>query len=217
MERNKVEVGGDCLPYYLPLVACCRFCPTKPMGILRRRHAPQCYYCLTPCAEGTTAASSRWCCPACGCWNVRDAKGSIVSEHPAMRDSELNRKSFALRGEWERRWNSSLHADDSPARYVTAAKLVARVAVLSRLPDQPDSGHESPQQLSARGIRVLRGRSAADLRTRRIPCSPSSCQTTLRLCMRGTRRCVPSASPEWTRRCAGQTRRRRQRRGAEPC
>ncbi|WVN89739.1 uncharacterized protein L203_104969 [Cryptococcus depauperatus CBS 7841] len=41
---------------------------------------------------------SNWQCERCGCWNIRDQKtGEMISDLPAMHDSELNSKSFSLR------------------------------------------------------------------------------------------------------------------------
>ncbi|KAL1409816.1 hypothetical protein Q8F55_003813 [Vanrija albida] len=75
-----------------------------PMGLLRHRaRTQQCFYCLAPgdaAAAGpstSTGRTSSWQCSACGCLNTRDAAGNIVSDHPAMRNSALNRRSFELR------------------------------------------------------------------------------------------------------------------------
>ncbi|WVQ95498.1 hypothetical protein IAU59_002595 [Kwoniella sp. CBS 9459] len=38
-----------------------------------------------------------WQCERCGCWNIRDARGEMISDLPAMHDSAYNERSFSLR------------------------------------------------------------------------------------------------------------------------
>lgn len=80
------------------------------MGFLQSRGRPtvQCFFCLSkamlgshpgvyPNAKGT---KENWLCPACECWNVRDKRGEMVSNFPAMRDRGMNKASWEKRGEY---------------------------------------------------------------------------------------------------------------------
>jgi hypothetical protein len=98
------------------------------MGLFRRRAPRECFFCLSPDertgtdggtgggawglgalgpdvtsasarAVASAAAASAWRCAACGCWDVRDRNGVVVSDLPAMHNPSLNGESFALRGE----------------------------------------------------------------------------------------------------------------------
>ncbi|WVF67934.1 hypothetical protein IAT40_002696 [Kwoniella sp. CBS 6097] len=38
-----------------------------------------------------------WQCERCGCWNIRDESGEMISDLPAMHDSAYNERSFSVR------------------------------------------------------------------------------------------------------------------------
>ncbi|RXK40627.1 hypothetical protein M231_02082 [Tremella mesenterica] len=76
---------------------------TRPVAV-------ECFYCLSPSLlppslegrKGKTKVASpgtrwNWRCDRCGCWNVKDENGEIVSSLPGMYDSSLNKSSFSLR------------------------------------------------------------------------------------------------------------------------
>lgn len=79
------------------------------MGLFGNRQPQpvECFFCQSrailgsrpgayPPAKGT---ERNWLCPACECWNVRDASGQMVSYLPAMRERGLNGDSWEKRGE----------------------------------------------------------------------------------------------------------------------
>ncbi|ODO10597.1 hypothetical protein I350_01194 [Cryptococcus amylolentus CBS 6273] len=87
------------------------------MPLLRSSTHPapvQCFFCLsttilpphtdpapgTGSGKGIAPAGTKWNwqCERCNCWNIRDASGEMVSDIPAMHNSDYNTGSFSLRG-----------------------------------------------------------------------------------------------------------------------
>ncbi|OCF45681.1 hypothetical protein I317_00584 [Kwoniella heveanensis CBS 569] len=90
-----------------------------------RPTAVQCFFCLSPSllpphpsanADGYSYGRSQrpgdrkdkaiiaevgtkwnWQCERCGCWNIRDSRGEMISDLPAMHDTAHNERSFSLR------------------------------------------------------------------------------------------------------------------------
>ncbi|KAI9633529.1 Ima1 N-terminal domain-containing protein [Dioszegia hungarica] len=90
------------------------------MPLLRSATRPQaveCFFCLSPSvlpaqlpqpsslsdrkgkgkARAEVGTKWNWHCGRCGCWNVRDERGEMLSDHPAMHDPAFNTRSFSLR------------------------------------------------------------------------------------------------------------------------
>ncbi|WWC92208.1 uncharacterized protein L201_007162 [Kwoniella dendrophila CBS 6074] len=95
------------------------------MPLLRsstRPTAVQCFFCLSPSllppqssnfASSSTSTSKRdvkgksriaevgskwnWQCEKCRCWIIRDERGEMISDLPAMHDTAFNEQSFSLR------------------------------------------------------------------------------------------------------------------------
>ncbi|KAK8850464.1 hypothetical protein IAR55_004382 [Kwoniella newhampshirensis] len=87
------------------------------MPFLRSASRPQpvqCFFCLSPSLlppHSSSSSSDRkgkgriaevgtqwnWQCERCGCWNIKDEKGEMISDLPAMHSSSYNTASFSLR------------------------------------------------------------------------------------------------------------------------
>ncbi|WWC98621.1 hypothetical protein V866_005514 [Kwoniella sp. B9012] len=87
------------------------------MPLLRSSTRPvpvQCFFCLSPSLlpphpqstnsspKGKNRISEvgtkwNWQCERCGCWNIKDETGQMISDLPAMHDSAYNERSFSLR------------------------------------------------------------------------------------------------------------------------
>ncbi|OCF54788.1 hypothetical protein L486_07924 [Kwoniella mangroviensis CBS 10435] len=87
------------------------------MPLLRSSTRPvpvQCFFCLSPSLlpphpqstnispKGKNRISEvgtkwNWQCDRCGCWNIKDETGQMISDLPAMHDSAYNERSFSLR------------------------------------------------------------------------------------------------------------------------
>ncbi|WRT70630.1 uncharacterized protein IL334_007628 [Kwoniella shivajii] len=89
------------------------------MPLLRSSNRPtpvQCFFCLSPSLLPPHPSASspirdikgksriaeigtkwNWQCDRCGCWNIRDERGEMISDLPAMHDTAYNDRSFSLR------------------------------------------------------------------------------------------------------------------------
>jgi hypothetical protein len=67
-------------------------------SMLRRNPAQKtCHFCNNIVS---VAHNGDFQCPTCGSWNMFDAKGKLMSYHPAMHDEALNTHSFSKRGKY---------------------------------------------------------------------------------------------------------------------
>ncbi|KAF8898910.1 Ima1 N-terminal domain-containing protein [Infundibulicybe gibba] len=64
-------------------------------ALFRRRSNMQCFFCQSSFNSPNNPRNFR--CPACGCRNIYDDYGEIISDEPAMHDETLNSRSFSKR------------------------------------------------------------------------------------------------------------------------
>ncbi|WVQ70709.1 hypothetical protein IAR50_000231 [Cryptococcus sp. DSM 104548] len=137
------------------------------MPLLRSsaRPAPvECFFCLSttilPSHLGAAPSSAsgtgiapvgtrwNWQCERCNCWNIRDASGEMISDLPAMHNSNYNAGSFSLRAQPS---SSHLPSMPSPATSPFCRSCLAnQTLIINMLANYlPDDDDPTYPQLSA--------------------------------------------------------------------
>ncbi|WWD20646.1 hypothetical protein CI109_105122 [Kwoniella shandongensis] len=144
------------------------------MPFLRSATRPQpvqCFFCLSPSLLPPHASSLNdrkgkgriaevgtkwnWQCERCGCWNIKDEKGEIISDLPAMHSASYNTASFSLRAKpSSSHLPSSSSSSTSPFCHSCLANQTLIMNMLANyLPDDDDPSYpalfaELPSYLS---------------------------------------------------------------------
>nr|XP_019008114.1 uncharacterized protein I206_07282 [Kwoniella pini CBS 10737]OCF46895.1 hypothetical protein I206_07282 [Kwoniella pini CBS 10737] len=133
------------------------------MPLLRSSTRPvavQCFFCLSPSllpphpstpdrkGKGKIAEVGtkwNWKCDRCGCWNIKDETGEMVSDLPAMHDTAYNERSFSLRAKpSSSHIPSSLLSTSSPFCHSCLANQTLIMNMLANyLPDDDDPSYPS--------------------------------------------------------------------------
>ncbi|ORX41072.1 Ima1 N-terminal domain-domain-containing protein [Kockovaella imperatae] len=121
-----------------------------------RPRAVECFFCLSASllppsglvtnrkGKGRASAKSletewNWHCDRCGCWNIKDKNGHMVSDLPAMHNSNLNQQSFSLRARPSSSHLPSASASASPCCHSCLANQTLIMNMLANyLPDDSD-------------------------------------------------------------------------------
>ncbi|AAW41163.1 conserved hypothetical protein [Cryptococcus deneoformans JEC21] len=135
------------------------------MPFLRPSARPQpvqCFFCLSPAllpprAHVPPPASPgrkgkeriaepgtkwNWQCERCGCWNIRDAAGEMMSDLPAMHNSTFNSKSFALRAQPSSSHLPTASSSTSPfCRNCLTNQTLVMNLLANYLPDEDDPSY----------------------------------------------------------------------------
>lgn len=180
---------------------------TIHMPLFRRKEV-ECFFCLSPqSAPAAARAASAFRCEACQCWNVRDKRGTIVSDLPAMHNSALNNDNFALRGNSTAGVLLTIGKPSSSRLPSTASSPFCRDCITNQTLVMNLLGNYLPDE----SVRSFFG--LTENRIHRIRHCRPICRDTLHLCTNGTRPYARNASQQWTRFSSAQTKRRRLRRG----